>query len=73
MYKRERRRYYSNLNLNNITDNRTFWSTTKPFISNKGGGNDNIILVNDNKMISDDVEVAQIFNKYCEILRDNRK
>ena len=59
LYKRERKIYYSNLNLKNITDNKKFWNTVKPLFSDKGGGKDNIVLVNGNKIISNDLEVAQ--------------
>ena len=38
-----------------------------PLFSNKGGGKDNIVLVNDNKVISDDTEVAQTFNDFFKI------
>ena len=67
LYKRERKNYYSQLNLNNITDNKKFWHTMNPLFSNKGGGKDNIVLVNDNKVISDDTEVAQTFNDFFKI------
>ena len=57
LYKRERKRY-SNLNLSNITDNKKFWNTVKPLFSEKGRGKENIVLVNGDKIISDDLEVA---------------
>ena len=44
LYKRERRKYFSQLNLDKITGNEKFWSTVKPPFANKGG-RDNIILV----------------------------
>ena len=64
LYKRERKRYYSNLNLSNITDNKKFWNTVKPLFSEKGRGKKNIILVNGDKIISDDLEIAQTFNDF---------
>ena len=64
LYKRERRKFYSQLNLNNITDNKKFWRTVNPFFSNKGGSRDNIVLVNGDKIISDDTELAQTFNDF---------
>ena len=36
----------------------------KPLFSDKGGAKDNIVLVEDNKMISGDTEVAQAFNTF---------
>ena len=40
LYKREKRQYYYNLNLNNITDNKKFWKTMKPLFGDKGGTRD---------------------------------
>ena len=64
LYKRERKRYYSNLNLSNITDNKKFWNTVKPLFSVKLRGKENIVLVNGDKILSDDLEVAQTFNDF---------
>ena len=62
--KRERRNYYSQLRLNNITDKKKFWYTMKPFFTDKEGSKDNIVLVEGDKIISDDIEVAQKFNDF---------
>ena len=51
LYKRERGKYYSQLDQNNITDKKKFWNTMKPFFSNKGGGKDNIVLVEGDKIM----------------------
>ena len=66
LYKRERKRYYSKLNLNNINDNKKFWNTMKPLFSDKGGIKDNIVLVEGNKIISEDIDVAHVFNTFFE-------
>ena len=31
LYKKERKKYYANLDVNNITDNKRFWATMRPF------------------------------------------
>ena len=36
LYKKERKKYYINLDLRNITDNKQFWTTIKPFLTDKG-------------------------------------
>ena len=64
LYKRERKNYYSNLNLKNITDNKKFWSTVKPLFGNKGNLGDKIVLVEEGKVISDDKEIAEAFNGF---------
>ena len=44
---------------------RDFWPTIKPFLSKKavGGGNE-VILSEDEKIVSDQPEVCEIFNNY---------
>ena len=66
LYKRERKQYYYNLNLNNITDNKKFWKTMKPLFSNKGGVKENIVLVEGDRIINEDAELAQTFNNFFD-------
>ena len=35
LLRKSKREYYSNLDVKNITDNKTFWKTVKPFLSDK--------------------------------------
>ena len=35
-------KYFNNLNLNKITDNKVFWKTVKPLLSDKGINNKNV-------------------------------
>ena len=35
LYKKERKKFYSQLDIENITDNKLFWKTMKPFLSEK--------------------------------------
>ena len=39
LYKKERKRYYNNLDLKKVSDSKIFWKTIKPFFSDKGLGN----------------------------------
>ena len=44
--------YFQKLNSNSINDNKTFWKTVKPFLSNKGNSNQKkIILIENNEII----------------------
>ena len=38
LLKKEKKRYYSSINVNNYTDNKKFWNTIKPLFSNYNGG-----------------------------------
>ena len=60
--KKEKKAYYNNLQLNNLTDNKRFWKTVKPLLSNKGINSTKINLKSDTKIITEDCEVAKCFN-----------
>ena len=62
LYKKVRKKHYADVNLSNITDNRKFWKTIKPFLSNKGQSQQNIITVDSEKIYSNDKEVAEMLN-----------
>ena len=64
LYKKERKKFYSNLELNEITDNKLFWKTIKPLLSEKCIQSSKISLVSNNKVISEDLELAKTFNNY---------
>ena len=64
LYKRTRKRFYENLDLNKITDNRKFWFTVKPLIGDKGGARDNIVLLENEEIINNDDEIAEVFMEF---------
>ena len=64
LYKKERKFFYSNLELNEITDNKLFWKAIKPLLSEKCIQSSKISLVSNNKVISEDLELAKTFNNY---------
>ena len=41
-----------------------FWKTMKPFFSDKGSGNGVITIIEDDKIVSNDAEVANTFNTF---------
>ena len=66
LYKKERKRFYVKLDSKCITDNKKFWQTMKPFFTDKGLSKRTITLIKGNKIISDDVDVANALNTFFE-------
>ena len=64
LLKKEKKRYFSNLDLSNFTDNKKFWNTVKPLLSSGGSGIKKITLVENNEIISDDKEIAETFGNF---------
>ena len=64
LFKKEKKFYYNNLDTNLITDNKKFWKTIKPFFSDKHNIRKNIILVDDDEIITEDTKVAETMNVF---------
>ena len=48
LYKKERKRFYNNLDITNTTDNKKFWKTVKPLLSDKakcGSSKINLVVI----------------------------
>ena len=58
-----KREYYENLNVKKVTDNKMFWKTIKPFVSDKS-------CVRDRISISDKGEILKIESETAETLND---
>ena len=71
LYKKERKKFYSQLDIKNITDNKLFWKTMNPFLSEKCYYASKISLVHNDNVISDDQELADIINHFFEDAVDN--
>ena len=60
----EKKFFYNNLDTKSITDNKMFWKNVKHLFSEKHFSSNKIILVEDDKIISEEAEVAKIFNEF---------
>ena len=50
--------------MNSVTDNKKFWRTVKPLFTDKVQSSSSITLVENEKIITNDSEVAEIFNEF---------
>ena len=62
--KKERVKYFANLDLNKYTDNVKFWYTVKPMFSKAGTGHNKITLIENGEVIPDDKTNAESFNEF---------
>ena len=67
--------YYANLNEKDLTDNKQFWRTVKPLLSDKIKSSEKITLVEQrenldmdgnivDEIVNDDVKIAEVFNRF---------
>ena len=71
LFKKEKKSYYENLDTNKFTNNNSFWKEIKPLFSDKQLSCRKITLVEDEEIISKDIEIAEIMNTYfSEIVKN---
>ena len=65
LLRKEKRKYYNNIDLKLITDNKKFWKTVKPLFSDKNNMSRKITLIDEeDEIISNDIHVAEIMNDF---------
>ena len=64
LYKKERKNFFNELNTSFLSDNKLFWKNVKPFSSNNGNHRGNIKLIEGDKLLQDDREVAEELNNF---------
>ena len=65
LLKKEKKNYYNNLDLKIFEDNRKFWQNVKPLFSDKQDiKSRNIIIIENNTVISNKAGLAEKFNNY---------
>ena len=64
LLRNEKKNFYSNLDTKIVIDNRTFWKTVKPFLSEKVTKHSKINLVEEDEIISRGEQIAKKFSEY---------
>ena len=64
LLRKTKRKYFCNLNMKDLNDNKSFWKKIKLFFSDKGLQTNNIILKDKNRLVTDSSIIANTFNNY---------
>ena len=64
LLRKTKKEFYNNLNVKYITENKLFLKTVKPSFTDKTLKDERITLVENNKVVSDESELVEIFCKY---------
>ena len=63
--------YFKNLNVKDLSDNRKFWKTIKPYFSNKWLNSNKLLLKEKGNLVLDEKELATIMNNFfVNIIKD---
>ena len=69
--KKTKKRYYENLNEKFVVDNKLFWKTVKPLLSDNVAGKDEIHLSENNELVKPDLETAEVLNNFLSNIVQN--
>ena len=64
LLRKARRNYHENLELGKVNDSKKIWNAVKPVFGNKVTTRSNITLTENKKVVTSEIELAKIFNKY---------
>ena len=64
LLRKTKKDFYNNLNVKYITKNKLFWKTVKPSFTDKTLKDERITLVKNDKVVSDENKLVEIFSKY---------
>ena len=59
LLKKSKKYHFTNLDIKSVTDNKKFWQTVKPFVSNKVKAKTVIRSVENDEMIDDESQIAK--------------
>ena len=64
LLRKTKKDYFQNLNIQELSDNRKFWKTIKPYFSNKGLNLNKFLLKEKGNLVSNEKQLATIMNSF---------
>ena len=64
LLRKSKTEYFQKLNAEDLSDNRKFWKTIKTFFSNKGLNSNKLMLKENNRLITEEKELATVMNTF---------
>ena len=64
LLRNSKRQYFSNINVSDVADSKSFWKSVKPYFSNKGSNSNKITLVENDAIITNDKVISKTVNKF---------
>ena len=71
LFKKEKKKFYDNVDISQITNNKTFWQAVKPLFSEKHFRKRKIILREGEEIVSNALDVAETINIFFSNIVEN--
>ena len=63
LLRKTKRKYFENIDVKDINNNKKFWNKIKPFFSNKASNTNKLMLIENNNLISEEPVLANTMNQ----------
>ena len=64
LLRRTKKKYFQNLNVKDLSDNKKFWKIIEPYFSSKDLNSSKMLLKEMGELVSDEKQLASIMNKF---------
>ena len=64
LLRKSKKQYFSNISVRDVSDNKSFWKSVKPYFSNKGSSSNKITLIENDVIITNDKVISKTMNKF---------
>ena len=64
LIRKTKKEFFGNIETKDIVNTKRFWQTVKPLFSDKSVSNEKITLIENDNIVSEDLELAEIFNDF---------
>ena len=71
LLRKTKKDFFINLDVELLTENKHFWKTVKPCLTDKTLKGERITLIENEKVVSDERELVKIFNEYLSNIVPN--
>ena len=71
LLRKTKKDFFINLDVELLTENKQFWKTVKPCLTDKTLKGERITLIENEKVVSDERELVKIFNEYLSNIVPN--
>ena len=71
LLRKTKKDFFNNLDVKRVTDNKQFWKTVKPCLTDKTLKDERITLIENEKVVSDERGLVKIFNEYFSSIVSN--
>ena len=70
LLKKTKKEYFNYIDVKDLNDNKSFWKTIKPFFPDKGINSNKLMLIENDRIITEESDLSEVINNYLTNIID---